>query len=74
MFEFLIILICVIIFYYNKKKIRIFFNKKIKSVDIEDVHKIFKPTKISGNLLGPNPTSEDLIRKCKVSLFRQVIK
>ena len=28
------------------------------SVDIEDVHKIFKPTKISGNLLGP---SEDLI-------------
>jgi hypothetical protein len=58
MFEFLIILICVIIFYYNKKKIRIFFNKKIKSVDIEDVHKIFKPTKISGNLLGP---SEDLI-------------
>jgi predicted O-methyltransferase YrrM len=58
MFEFLIILICVIIFYYNKKKIRIFLNKKIKSVDIEDVHKIFKPIKISEDLLGP---SEDLI-------------
>ena len=58
MFEFLIILICTILFYYNRKKIRIFFNKKIKSVDIEAVHKIFEPAKISEDLLGPN---EDLI-------------
>ena len=58
MFEFLIILICGILYYYNKKKIRIFFNKKIQSVDIEAVHDIFKPTKISEDLLGPN---EDLI-------------
>ena len=58
MFEFLIILICTILFYYNKKKIRIFLNKKIKSVDIEAVHEIFEPVKISEDLLGPN---EDLI-------------
>jgi len=54
MFEFLIILICTILFYYNKKKIRIFFNNKIKSVDIEAIHEIFEPTKISEDLLGPN--------------------
>ena len=54
MIEFLIILICTIIFYYNRKKIRIFFKKKIKTVDIENVHEIFKPIKISENLLGPS--------------------
>ena len=58
MIEFLIILICTIIFYYNRKKIRIFLKKKIKTVDIENVHEIFKPIKISENLLGP---SENLI-------------
>jgi len=58
MIEFLIILICTIIFYYNRKKIRIFLKKKIKTVDIENVHEIFKPIKISENLLGPG---EDLI-------------
>jgi len=60
MTEFLIILICIIIFYYNRKKIRIFFKKEIQSVDIENVHKIFEPKKISENLLGP---SDDLIIK-----------
>ena len=53
MTEFLTILIFIIVFYYNRKEIRIFFKKKIKSVDIENVHKIFKPIKISENLLGP---------------------
>tara|TARA_B100000787_G_scaffold130682_1_gene99595 strand:- start:273 stop:1043 length:771 start_codon:yes stop_codon:yes gene_type:complete len=54
MSNFLIVLIFIIIFYYNKKKLRIFFKKKIKSVNIESVHKIFEPVKISENLLGPN--------------------
>jgi len=58
MTESLIILICIIIFYYNRKKIRTFFKKKIQSVDIENVHNIFKPKKISKNLLAP---SDDLI-------------
>ena len=52
--NFLIVLIFVIIFYYNRKGLRIFFKKKIKSVDIESVHKIFEPVRISENLLGPN--------------------
>ena len=52
--NFLIALIFVIIFYYNRKELRIFFKKKIKSVDIESVHKIFEPVRISENLLGPN--------------------
>ena len=56
--NFLIILIFVIIFFYNRKKIRIFFKNKIESVDIENVHEIFEPKKISENLLGP---SDDLI-------------
>ena len=51
--NFLIALIFVIIFYYNRKELRIFFKKKIKSVDIESVHKIFEPVRISENLLGP---------------------
>jgi len=54
MSNFLIVLIFIIIFYYNRKKLRIFFKKKIKSVNIESVHKIFEPVKISENLLGPN--------------------
>jgi predicted O-methyltransferase YrrM len=54
MSNFLIALIFVIIFYYNRKELRIFFKKKIKSVDIESVHKIFEPVRISENLLGPN--------------------
>jgi predicted O-methyltransferase YrrM len=54
MTEFLIILICIIILYYNKKKIRIFFKKKIQTKDLESVHEIFKPKKISENLVGPN--------------------
>mgnify|MGYP006084358643 CR=1 FL=1 len=58
MTNFLIILICVIIFFYNRKKIRILFKNKIESVDIENVHEIFEPKKISENLLGP---SDDLI-------------
>ena len=52
--ELLIVLIFIIIFFYNRKKIRIFFKKKIESVDIENVHEIFEPIKISENLLGPN--------------------
>ena len=54
MSNFLIFLIFVIIFYYNRKELRIFFKKRIKSVDIENVHKIFEPIKISENLLGPS--------------------
>jgi predicted O-methyltransferase YrrM len=54
MSDFLIVLIFIIIFFYNRKKLRIFFKKKIKSIDIENVHKIFEPVKISKNLLGPN--------------------
>ena len=54
MSNFLIVVILVIIFYYNRKGLRIFFKKKIKSVDIESVHKIFEPVRISENLLGPN--------------------
>ena len=54
MSDFLIALIFIIIFFYNRKKIKIFFKKKIKSIDIESVHKIFEPVKISENLLGPN--------------------
>ena len=54
MTDFLIILIFVIIFFYNRRKIRVFFKKKIQSIEIESVHEIFKPKKISENLLGPN--------------------
>jgi predicted O-methyltransferase YrrM len=54
MIEFLITLILIQVLYYNRKKLRIFFKKKIKTVDIESVHKIFQPKKISENLLGPN--------------------
>ena len=53
MTEFLIIIIFIIIFYYNRKKIRILLKNKIQSVDIENVHEIFEPEKISKNLLGP---------------------
>ena len=53
MTEFLIIIIFIIIFYYNRKKIRILLKNKIQSVDIENVHEIFEPKKISKNLLGP---------------------
>ena len=56
--EFLIIIIFIIIFYYNRKKIRILLKNKIQSVDIESVHEIFEPKKISENLLGPG---DDLI-------------
>tara|TARA_B110000238_G_scaffold4685_1_gene4668 strand:- start:201 stop:971 length:771 start_codon:yes stop_codon:yes gene_type:complete len=54
MSDFLIGLIFIIILFYNRKKLRIFFKKKIKSTNIESVHKIFEPVKISENLLGPN--------------------
>jgi predicted O-methyltransferase YrrM len=54
MSDFLIALIFIIIFFYNRKKIRIFLKKKIKSIDIESVHRVFEPVKISENLLGPN--------------------
>jgi len=54
MSDFLIVLIFIIIFFYNRKKLRIFFKKKIESMDIESVHEIFEPIKISKNLLGPN--------------------
>ncbi|WP_415323500.1 class I SAM-dependent methyltransferase [Candidatus Pelagibacter sp. Uisw_127] len=60
MSNFLIIIILIILYYYNKKKIRRLFKKKIKSVEIENVHEIFKPNKITDNLLGP---SDDLIIK-----------
>ena len=53
MTEFLIIIIFIIIFYYNRKKIRILLKNKIQSVDIENIHEIFEPKKISENLLGP---------------------
>ena len=53
MTEFLIVIIFIIIFYYNRKKIRILLKNKIQSVDIESVHEIFEPKKISENLLGP---------------------
>lgn len=60
MTEFLIGIICIILFYFNRKKIRILLKKKIQSVDIENVHEIFEPVKISDNLLGPR---DDLIIK-----------
>ena len=60
MTEFLIGIICIILFYFNRKKIRILLKKKIQSVDIENVHEIFEPVKISENLLGPR---DDLIIK-----------
>ena len=53
MTKFLIIIIFIIIFYYNRKKIRVLLKNKIQSVDIENVHEIFEPKKISKNLLGP---------------------
>ena len=53
MTEFLIVIIFIIIFYYNRKKIRILLKNKIQSVDIESVHEIFEPKRISENLLGP---------------------
>ena len=58
MSEFLITIICIIIFYYNRKIIKVLLKKKIQSVNIESVHEIFKPVKISDNLLGPR---DDLI-------------
>ena len=60
MTEFLIAIIFVIVFYYNRKIIRILLKKKIQSVNIETVHEIFEPVKISENLLGPR---DDLIIK-----------
>ena len=51
--EFFIVIIFIIIFYYNRKKIRILLKNKIQCVDIESVHEIFEPKKISENLLGP---------------------
>ena len=56
--EFFIVIIFIIIFYYNRKKIRILLKNKIQCVDIESVHEIFEPKKISENLLGPG---DDLI-------------
>ena len=53
MSEFLITIICIIIFYYNRKIIKVLLKKKIQSVNIENVHEIFEPKKISKNLLGP---------------------
>ena len=58
MTEFLLFLIFIILFYYNRKKIKILLKNKIKCVDLESVHKIFEPVKISNNLLGPG---DDLI-------------
>ena len=58
MSEFLITIIFIIIFYYNRKTIKVFLKKKIQSVNIENVHEIFEPVKISDNLLGPG---DDLI-------------
>ena len=58
MTEFLIAIIFIIVFYYNRKIIRILLKKKIQSVNIENVHEIFEPVKISENLLGPR---DDLI-------------
>jgi predicted O-methyltransferase YrrM len=58
MTEFLIFLIFIILFYYNRKKIKILLKNKIQSVDLESVHKIFEPVRISNNLLGPG---DDLI-------------
>ena len=58
MTEFLIAIIFIIVFYYNRKIIRILLKKKIQSVNIENVHEIFEPVKISDNLLGPG---DDLI-------------
>ena len=58
MSEFLITIICIIIFYYNRKIIKENLKKKIQSVNIESVHEIFEPVKISDNLLGPG---DDLI-------------
>ena len=58
MTEFLIFLIFIILFYYNRKKIKILLKNKIQSVDLESVHKIFEPVRISNNLFGPG---DDLI-------------
>jgi len=58
MSEFLIAIICIIIFYYNRKIIKVLLKKKIQSVNIENIHEIFEPVKISDNLLGPG---DDLI-------------
>ena len=58
MSNFLIVLIFIIIFYYNRKIIKVLLKKKIQSANIENVHEIFEPVKISDNLLGPG---DDLI-------------
>lgn len=51
---FLILIILFILFYINKKKIRIFFTKKnIKSVDVTEVDEIFLPEK-KNNLMIPS--------------------
>ena len=42
MSEFLITIICIIIFYYNRKIIKVLLKKKIQSVNIENVHKILR--------------------------------
>ena len=49
-----IILNFIFLFFLYKKNIKkIIFKKKIKEIDISEVHKIFKSDKISSNLKGP---------------------
>ena len=51
---FLIVSNIILIFFLNKKKIKLFLNKsKIEEKDISELHKIFKLKKINDNLLGP---------------------
>ena len=60
MINFLLIIIFLIFIYYNKKKIKKFFSKKIETVEIERLHNIFVPERISNQLLAPK---NDLIVK-----------
>ena len=58
---FLLILNFLLIYLFNKKKIKKFFNKtKIQEIDITDVHEIFHLKEISKNLKGPK---DDVIIK-----------
>ena len=64
-----IILNLLLIFSFNKKKIKRFLNKsKIKEIDVINIHKSFELRNISSNLKSPK---EDSI--VKVLVFHQII-
>ena len=60
------------LFFFNKKKIKkILFKSKIKTVDVKEIHEIFKLIKISKNLNGPK--EDAIIKSFSISADNQIV-